>query len=265
MAELDPKRAHYATELERQPFQTGTTLQNSHPNGVQPFGNCYSDADALRRAHMGGFSILSDELLVDVLSGFPARDLLALAQCSRWLYCFVNHDDVWRQKLLAIAADNGFDYSGTWKESYLKRCCHDSSSLSLTASHLPLRFSSVFSDYLFEPWVAHSLDLDPAWLQAESVARCSAGIDVQQFIAQYDKTRTPAILMGYTRQWPAFQHWSAAYLTSEYPDARLNAGAATLTFAQYFAYASQQHDERPLYVFDKMFVSKCPPMAHDYR
>eukprot|EP00045_Choanoeca_perplexa_P011192 m.117306 g.117306 ORF g.117306 m.117306 type:complete len:481 (-) comp15544_c0_seq1:16-1458(-) len=251
MTEPIAKRAHYAR---------ATTLHASHPHGVQPYGNCYGDANSFRQAHLGNFSILSDELLLDVLSRIPANDLLALAQCSRWFYCFANHDDVWRQKLLSVAANVGFDYVNSWKTTYL----HHVAQTKPSSTQPPLRFDSVFSDYLFEPWVAHSLDLDPSWLQAESVTRCPAEIDVESFLTTYDRTSTPAVLINYTRQWPAYERWTRDYLISQYPDAKLNAGAATLTFAQYFAYASQQQDERPLYVFDKLFVAKCPPMEHDY-
>ena len=255
MTEPGAKRAHFST-----------TLQASHPNGIQPCGNSYTDVESLRSAHLGNFSMLSDEVLIDILSGVAARDLLTLAQCSRWLYCFVNHDDVWRQKLLSVAAETGFDYVGTWKDTYLRRSRRGAIASPASPAHLPpLRFSSVFSDYLFEPWVAHSLNIDPSWLQSESVARCPADMDVREFIAQYDEKRTPAVLTGYTQQWPAYKRWSPAYLMASYPEARLNAGAASLTFEQYFAYASHQQDERPLYVFDKQFVSKCPPMEQDYR
>jgi hypothetical protein len=44
-----------------------------------------------------------------------------------------------------------------------------------------------------------------------------------------------------------------------------SAGQAQLTMADYLTYMLQADDERPLYIFDKLFVSKAPKLGEDYR
>eukprot|EP00730_Choanoeca_flexa_P006096 TRINITY_DN12084_c3_g2_i12.p1 TRINITY_DN12084_c3_g2~~TRINITY_DN12084_c3_g2_i12.p1 ORF type:complete len:489 (+),score=85.72 TRINITY_DN12084_c3_g2_i12:118-1584(+) len=249
MSEPAAKRAHYAT--------SSTTLLASHPNGVRPYGNSAMGYHH-RDKGLGYFAQLPDEVLLTVLKVLPVHVLLKLAQCSRWLYCFVNHDDVWREKLLDRVAGSGFMYTESWKQTYMN-IYHPR-----TAIVSSMHFDSVFSDHLFEPWVAHSLAIQASWLKAETVQRCSADISTDDFIRQYDQTSTPAVLTNYTSRWPAYATWSHTELIKRYPSAPLNAGAATLTFEQYFAYAAQQRDERPLYVFDKHFTTKCPSIEDDY-
>lgn len=43
------------------------------------------------------------------------------------------------------------------------------------------------------------------------------------------------------------------------------AGPAQMTMADYLHYMRSQADERPLYIFDRDFAAKAPPLEHDYR
>jgi len=44
----------------------------------------------------------------------------------------------------------------------------------------------------------------------------------------------------------------------------LHGNGLTFTLPAYSAYAQQQQDDLPLYIFDSRFIDKCPGLAQDY-
>lgn len=51
-------------------------------------------------AGLGNLSKLSDDLLLNILHLLPAEALGALALCSKALYCFCSHEDLWKALVL---------------------------------------------------------------------------------------------------------------------------------------------------------------------
>jgi len=91
----------------------------------------------------------------------------------------------------------------------------------------------------------------------------------------------PAILEGMLDLWPDRGHWELESLLREYGDADLVVGAAaaeaegedgggeapvpvTMTLQGYCDYASRQHDDCPLYIFDEAFLDGDVPLAASY-
>ena len=49
---------------------------------------------------MGRLSVLSDELMLKLLQNLSYSSLLNLSGVSKALYCFCNHEDLWRSLTL---------------------------------------------------------------------------------------------------------------------------------------------------------------------
>ncbi len=66
-----------------------------HPLGVKPAGNAYVSYENIKSV-AGFFSMLSDELIVQVLEVLDHRLLLRLGATCKALYAFCRFDDLWR-------------------------------------------------------------------------------------------------------------------------------------------------------------------------
>lgn len=59
---------------------------------------------------LGRLRVLDDELLVQVLGLLPAEALARLACVNRALYCFANHEDIWRALTLEVSCITTVEY-----------------------------------------------------------------------------------------------------------------------------------------------------------
>ena len=97
----------------------------SHPTGIEPEGNYLLKGGPNIRSQgilpyplslqsndhpavllctgLGAMQVLSDELLLGILAHVDAQALARLALASRSLYCFCNHEDVWRALVLQVS------------------------------------------------------------------------------------------------------------------------------------------------------------------
>ena len=71
-----------------------------HPLGVRPSGNALTAGINLKVAS-GLFTILPDELLMQLLESFEARDLLYLGGTCRALHAFTRSEELWRALFVA--------------------------------------------------------------------------------------------------------------------------------------------------------------------
>lgn len=69
-------------------------------------------------------------------------------------------------------------------------------------------------------------------------------------------TDTPFILTEPVKEWPAYKNWSVDSLLSKHGEAVFRAEAVDWKFKTYVDYMRNNSDERPLYLFDRDFVSK---------
>lgn len=82
-----------------------------HPLGVQPLMGLFeggADASArLRSAGLGRLAALPDEALLSVLHELSPADLARLATCSRALWAFASHDELWKGHCLEASGGRG--------------------------------------------------------------------------------------------------------------------------------------------------------------
>lgn len=74
-----------------------------HLVGVQPLGACFqSDCVNVRNSGLGKLACFSDEQILAVLSCLGARDLIRLSSVSKALYCFANHEELWKSLVIEV-------------------------------------------------------------------------------------------------------------------------------------------------------------------
>ena len=66
----------------------------------------------------------------------------------------------------------------------------------------------------------------------------------------------PFILTRCIQSWPVCSSWSIDKLLKQHPDVTFRAEAVDWNFSTYCQYMSNNHDESPLYLFDKKFAEK---------
>jgi hypothetical protein len=82
-------------------------MAQPHMHGVKPLGACYAAGCANARDRgLGDLRALSDEHLLEVLGHLPAEGLVRLSAASRALYCFCNHEDLWKAMTLEVCKDS---------------------------------------------------------------------------------------------------------------------------------------------------------------
>ena len=93
-------------------------LENGqHPYGVRPMGNMYADSTPSIRAGLGAFSRLADQAVLDLLEMLGAPQLGMLTCCSRALYVYCHHADIWRSLVLKVYGGR-FDFKDNWKDTF---------------------------------------------------------------------------------------------------------------------------------------------------
>ena len=116
--------------------------------------------------------------------------------------------------------------------------------------------SSVFSDVLHRPFVCSHIALGryakgiPA---ANKISRFE-DISYDEFAATWSDR--PFILTRPIRDWPVFESWYLNSLEAQYSDVKFRAESVDWPFSTYYQYLLENHDESPLYLFDRRFAEK---------
>ena len=78
-----------------------------HLSGVQPLGTKLSYGQLCRRQPgLGALSCLDDALLLQVVGLLPPRDLVRFSAASKACYCFANHEELWKARVLQVRPSN---------------------------------------------------------------------------------------------------------------------------------------------------------------
>ena len=178
-----------------------------HPLGVKPGGNIWLAQDvavmrATRRASLGLFCAISEELLLEVLSFSDSDDLISLSAVSHHCRAFSFHPDLWRDLFWSSSRGNR-NFTTSWRDSHLGVSCLD-----------PTPVRNVFSDVLFGPYRASGLTPTSAWIARENIDRVSfKDMSVERFIEEYEKRNKPVIITDYIEaEWKAASTAAAAWL-----------------------------------------------------
>ncbi|PQM35825.1 F-box protein [Prunus yedoensis var. nudiflora] len=219
--------------------EEGFNLKASAPSqshGVQPLGNLYLSPGSVnsRNTGLGNLQTLTDELVLEVL-GF-----LGGAHLGFW-------------PLLL--------YNGSWKSTYIAAHYPSFDVSNICVSGLRVR--DFYSDYLFQSWLCANLEMKPEWLQRDNIIR-RRGISVEEFISDFEEPNKPVLLEGCMDNWVALEKWDRDYLVQVCGDVEFSVGPVEMKLGEYFRYADQAREERPLYLFDPKFGEKVAILGSEY-
>ncbi|KAG4204607.1 hypothetical protein ERO13_A04G056100v2 [Gossypium hirsutum] len=242
-----PKNMH----LEDNEEEVGFNLKSSapsHSHWVQPLGNLYFNPGALnsRNIGLGNLQILSDELVLEILGLLEGTQLGVLATVSKSFYVFTSHEPLWRNLVLDNLKGRFFIIG------------HGKS-----ARSSGLRVRDFYSDYLFQSWLCANLEMKPEWLERDNIIR-KRGISVDDFVTNFEEPNKPVLLEGCMDNWDALGKWDRDYLVNLCGDAQFAVGPVKMRLDDYFSYADQVKEERPLYLFDPKFAEKIPTLGSEY-
>lgn len=93
----------------------------------------------------------------------------------------------------------------------------------------------------------------------------------KQFIDEYESLNKPLILTDAMDSWKAKKKWTVEGFSKHYGDKLLKSNATgsdghcfKMTFNEYMKYCKDNHDEKPIYLFDNKFVERIPQLLEDY-
>ncbi|RMX62121.1 hypothetical protein DD238_004116 [Peronospora effusa] len=227
------------------------------------------------------FTGFSDELIAYLTLFFEPLDLLRLSEVNSVFYVFCQEDPLWMGQCLRL--HNGeFSFYHNWKLTtfYPK----NSRPLELLNDVFrPVVVRNFGSDFLYRRWCRCHMKLGDTFLlpskEQDPTIRHLQKIDIQDltFQAFYEQhSRMPFIICNAISEWKASTDWTIEKLTKRFPsnvkhrithnlDIVSSNSTMEMSFADYFQYAKNQHDETPLYIFDAKFGEKMPTMLEDYR
>ncbi|MQL96224.1 hypothetical protein Taro_028899 [Colocasia esculenta] len=234
-------------------------------HAIQPLGNLllYDPSSNIRDHGLGTLRVLSDELVLDVLSLLGGEDLGRLAAVSKSLHVFSTHEPLWRGLVLE-ELKGGFSFAGSWRSTYIAAVKPISSNSSSGAGiGSGIRIRDFYSDYLFQSWLCASLEMKSQWLQTDNITR-RRGISQEEFISSFEEPNKPVLLEGCLEGWPAMRKWDRDSLVRMCKGARFAVGPVEMKLEDYFQYSDTVSEERPLYLFDPKFAEKVPEMHLDY-
>ncbi|KAF2289578.1 hypothetical protein GH714_037285 [Hevea brasiliensis] len=237
-------------------------LALSHTYEVQPLGNLYLNPGSInsRNTGLGNLQTLSDELILDILGLLDGTHLGVLAAVSKSFCVFANHEPLWRN-LVLDNLNGGFLFNGSWKSTYVASFYPSFDIACTGASNVKVR--DFYSDYLFQNWLCANLDMKPKWLERDNIVR-KKGISVEEFVLNFEEPNKPVLLEGCMDNWAALQKWDRNYLLKVCGDVKFAVGPVEMRLEEYFRYADQVREERPLYLFDPKFAEKIPILGSDF-
>jgi len=116
--------------------------------------------------------------------------------------------------------------------------------------------SNVFSDVLHRPFVCSHISLIPFTTNIPASNNIDRFQDLSYAEFAERWSNKPFILTECIKPWPAYRSWSLDVLSSLYSSVGFRAEAVDWTFATYSQYMANNHDESPLYLFDRKFAEK---------
>lgn len=140
-----------------------------------------------------------------------------------------------------------FSWKGTWRSTYLNQ----------SASQVPkLDCSHLYSDTLHRPFYCAHISLDPyaRTIPARNQIARFPNLTLEEFHEKW--TNKPFILTDPVKEWPVYKNWSIEKICAKYGDTLFRAEAVDWKFKTYVEYMKNNSDERPLYLFDRDFVTK---------
>lgn len=205
-----------------------------------------------------------------------AKTATTLACVSRWWYLLMAHDEhLWRRVVLQLhaARDTPVVFAhGSWRNTLFVELLHRELPSVLPSNGLVLPAARVAAfwraqvecgQFVQVPWRSSVLRVD--------VGACPVQLDAA-LLAKFP--RQPFILAASAvAAWPAVreQSWTAARLVERFGDVEFvvqrpdEDDDVRMRFRDFVAYSAVQRDESPLYVFDRKFWKRAPPMLGEWQ
>ncbi|KAK0731596.1 Clavaminate synthase-like protein [Lasiosphaeris hirsuta] len=221
----------------------------THPLGIKPLGNKYFASGKDARRSLGTLQVLPDEMLMQLLEYLGQRTLRLLGYSCRFLFASCISDDLWKSIFLEseLRCKSSFEWRGTWRATVLGFSADQK---------IQIDCGNVFSDVLHRPFVCSHISLGRYTINIPAVNAISRFEDLtyQDFAAKW--SNKPFILTECIKPWPAYQSWDTQKLLKLYSNVSFRAEAVDWSFTTYCQYMSDNHDESPLYLFDRKFAEK---------
>ena len=249
----------------------GYTSIPAHPQGVQPMGNIYLDDQGMIKSSrlrngLGIFQILTDDVLLSLLSYFSVEDILKLGKLSRIFYIFCKDEGIWRN--IVLNEFNGsFFFHNNWKDTYICTKIKKENKIINYEFQESLSFEGCYSDILYQPWRCSHVDLNQ-WAKRDNIDRRS-NLSLDEFINEYEKPGKPVIITDIVPNWVSFhandeRKWNKEMLLHRFGSVIFKAGAIEMTLNDYWNYMDQTQEETPIYLFDNQFIEKANPLGEEY-
>lgn len=129
--------------------------------------------------------------------------------------------------------------------------------LHFPSDHQPeIDCGNVFSDVIHRPFACANISLRPyaERIPKRNQIRRFENLTYDEFAERW--TEQPFILTECIKDWPILKQWTINSLLEDYAKVEFRAEAVDWTFATYCRYMSKNHDESPLYLFDRGFAEK---------
>lgn len=126
-----------------------------------------------------------------------------------------------------------------------------------------IQVAGFYSDLLYQPWFCATTDILQEWLEVDNIDR-RRGLSPEAFRQEYELPNRPVLLTGAMSGWAAMRKWGRDYLQQQLGAQDVTVGNMPMPFSTYLSYSDDNHDEMPLYLFDKLFAARAPGLAADY-
>lgn len=244
-----------------------------HPLKVKPEGNLILIDDAQKKQisqSMGPFfKVLPDELILQIIGLLDTpQDLVSLMHTSRYFYGMVSFEEIWRNLYMKGTAEHTIPqltrWLGSWKRSILR----------LEGLDPDVDCSVVYSDAIFRPYQnvqINYMEIFNNVVQEQQALSRQVPRDARTMApGGYYKGRIPRLeestmtmeafdtkwynypfilkdSANPTTRWP---NWDMAHLLERFPNETFRQETVEWPLSFYDAYAQQNCDEKPLYLFD---------------
>ncbi|KAK1930177.1 F-box protein [Phytophthora citrophthora] len=227
------------------------------------------------------FAGFSDELIAYFTLFCEPAELVRLSEVN-------SEDPLWMGQCLRL--HNGdFSFHHNWKlTTFYPR---NPRPLELEKSFRPIAVRGFGSDFLYRRWCRCHMELGDTYVlpseEQDPTIRRLQKIDIQDLtfkdfyelltvvITARQYSRVPFIIKNAIGNWKASTEWTVEKLIEKFPsdvkhrithnlDVMSSSPTMEMSFADFFHYATNQHDETPLYIFDARFGEKMPAMLEDY-
>lgn len=114
--------------------------------------------------------------------------------------------------------------------------------------------SDLFSDVLHRPFFCAHVPLNHYAEDIPDQNKIVRMEDLTEDAFQSEWVTKPFILTSPVKQWPVYKSWSTERLLEQFGNVTFRAESVDWPLAKYIEYMNDNHDESPLYLFDRSFA-----------